>query len=455
MRILLYLLLTLTIISCNRAERKAIDSAQNTNTIDTIQLVNDFNPDFNFYFSYTDSFGDDIDFSKTGTTKRILTETPYFELTQKLINQPFFWLRKGETYHIAGEDNHIPLFCCENDTLTNEVTFFNKLYENKIDLVYFWGHPDWQQVKKELEENIHHLKAKERYEKKLAYLEEQKQKVSPLFYDLCTHLFKIDYLDKLFYSYRRNKNDETIKKILLGQKDSIQYDDLFFSKKYKDFCFMYSDFLFENDSDSSANRRYSIRKDNFSGKIRDYLLFRAIQFGEPDENQLITFYNDCSNEAYKNYIQQERKVKTMLQSANDTLLRPDLSRVGLSDIISKYRGKYIYMDFWASWCAPCRALLPLSLKWKEKYAKDIVFFYASIDENANQWQKAIKEENLDENFCFLISNNSDFVKIHKIKTIPRYMLFDKNGTLIDDNALRPDDRQWSEKIDKIVNTTNQ
>ena len=454
MKTFLYLLLALLFISCNQTGNKNVKEVRYSDTIDTIQLVNDFDPDFDFCFSYTDYFGDNIDLSKIGKAKNVLTETPYFELRQLFVNQPFYWLRKGETYHITGENNRLPIFWCKNETLMNEVTFFNKLYETQIDLNYDWTSPDWQQIKKELDENIHHLKAKERYEKKLAYLEEQKQKVSPLFYDLCTHFFKIDYLDKLFYSYRRNKSDEIVKKILLDQKDSIQHDDLFFSKLYKDFCLTYCYFLFENDSDSSAYRRYSIIKDNFKGKIRDYLLFRTIQFGEPDENQLTTFYNDCLNEAYKDYIKQERRVKAMLQSANDTLFRPDLSRIGLSDILSKYKGKWIYMDFWASWCAPCRALLPLSLKWKEQYAKDIVFIYVSIDENSNQWQKAIKGENLDENYCFLLSKNSDFIITHKIKTIPRYMLFDRNGILIDDNALRPDDSQWSKKIDKIVNTTN-
>jgi len=451
-----YLLTALLIISCNRSERRSTDTdmVQNVNTIDTIQLVNNFDPNFDFFFTYVDSFGDFIDFSKVDTTRKMITEMPYLELTQSLTSEPVFWLRKGESYHIIGESNHIPLFQCATDTSMNEAVFFNKLYENKIDLVYSFFNPDWKQIKKELDENVYSLKAKERYEKKLAYLEEQKQNLSPYFYDLCTHFFKIDYLNKLFYSYHRNENDESIKRILLSQKDSIQYDDLLFSKKYRDFCRIYSLFLSEIKSDSSVNTRYSIIKQNFSGKTRDYLLFETIKSHNPDENQLAMFYFDCNDETYKDYIKQELKAKTMLQSTNDSLLRTNLTIVGLSDLLSNYKGKWIYMDFWASWCAPCRDLFPASLKLKDKYGKDIIFVYISIDENTNQWQKALKYEKLDENHCFLLSKNSDFVKKHKIKSIPRYMLFDKNGILVDDNALRPDDNQWDEKIKMLVNKSS-
>ena len=455
MRSLFYILPLLLIISCNRSEKKNANTVQNENSRDTIiQLVNDFDLNFDFEFTYTDSFRDNIDFSKVDTIKKIITEMPYIELTQLLSNGRIFWLRKGECYHIIGENNHIPIFRCDNDTSMNEATFFNKLYENKIDLVYSPFNPDWQQIKDELDKNVHHLKAKERYEKKLAYLEEQKKNLSSHFYDLCFHFFKIDYLDKLIFFYNRNKNDEFIKQILLSQKDSIQYDNLFFSQKYKDFCSSYSSFLYKIEPDSSASTRESIIKQNFSGKIRDYLLFSIIAHNNPSEKQLNMFYNDCKNEAYKDYIKQELKVKTMLQSSSDTLFRTDLSGVALSDFLSEYRGKWIYVDFWASWCAPCRDLLPASLKLKEKYGKDIVFVYVSIDENSNQWQKALKEERLDENYCFLLSKNSNFIKKYQIQSIPRYMLFDRNGIIVDDNALRPDNSQLDKKMKVLVNQLN-
>ena len=131
----------------------------------------------------------------------------------------------------------------------------------------------------------------------------------------------------------------------------------------------------------------------------------------------------------------------------------DLSQISLEDMLSKYKGKFVYVDIWASWCAPCRKLLPLSHKWQEQFKDDIVFIYISIDENSRLWMNAVDKENLDKNNCYLISERSNFIKEHRIigdRGIPYYMIFDRNGKLIVDNAMRPDDPYFIEKINEIL-----
>jgi hypothetical protein len=88
--------------------------------------------------------------------------------------------------------------------------------------------------------------------------------------------------------------------------------------------------------------------------------------------------------------------------------------------------------------------------WKEKYKRDVVFLYVSTDEIPQEWLSASTAEHLAAESSYLISANSDFVKNEKIKQIPRFMIFDREGKLVDDNAIRVDDKDFEQKMNKII-----
>lgn len=116
--------------------------------------------------------------------------------------------------------------------------------------------------------------------------------------------------------------------------------------------------------------------------------------------------------------------------------------------LSEFKGKVVYIDFWASWCGPCRKEMPYSKELHDKLAKtldekqmkDIVFLYVSIDKTEEPWKNAIKQMELGGIQGFSSADWQDGVgNFFQVASIPRYMIMDRTGEIVDMNARRPSD----------------
>ena len=121
--------------------------------------------------------------------------------------------------------------------------------------------------------------------------------------------------------------------------------------------------------------------------------------------------------------------------------------------LSDLKGKYVYIDVWATWCGPCKREIP-SLKKIEKqfHGKNIEFVSISVDEGRGYkgdaaaayqgWKKMVADKEL--SGIQLMADNgfrSNFIQDYKITGIPRFILLDPEGNIVDANAPRPSNPQ--------------
>jgi thiol-disulfide isomerase/thioredoxin len=124
----------------------------------------------------------------------------------------------------------------------------------------------------------------------------------------------------------------------------------------------------------------------------------------------------------------------------------------LEKLVAENRGKVILIDFWASWCRPCREELPKSIKLHEKLKeKSVVFMYISIDKNKSDWEKASEKEGiyLEKYNLWNVKRDGRFAEF-KINMIPRYMLIDKTGNIVNADVDRPGRSELRKEINKYL-----
>ena len=149
-------------------------------------------------------------------------------------------------------------------------------------------------------------------------------------------------------------------------------------------------------------------------------------------------------------------------TTENNVVSASLSPTSLYDVDKKVfdfkeitaKHKVTYVDFWASWCGPCRGEMPASQQLRETYKdKDVNFVYISLDEEASDWTDANAKFALPSGHSFLIprASESAIPAQFNLNSIPRYLLIDSTGTVVDDNAPRPSESsRIRETLDRML-----
>lgn len=130
---------------------------------------------------------------------------------------------------------------------------------------------------------------------------------------------------------------------------------------------------------------------------------------------------------------------------------PEDKTVGFKSLVGG--GKVAYVDFWATWCVPCRREIPYLEKLVEHYKDNdrVRVISVSIDTNVAAWKKMIAADKPAwEQYNIPNPDDSEGVKYYNITGIPRFMLFDREGKLYQSSASRPSDEATKALIDSLI-----
>ncbi len=109
--------------------------------------------------------------------------------------------------------------------------------------------------------------------------------------------------------------------------------------------------------------------------------------------------------------------------------------------LDDFKGQYVYIDVWATWCSPCKREIPfLEAFEKEYHDKNIAFVSISIDREKDYayWRQMITDKNM-EGIQLIADKDfkSEFIKEYRAMGVPRFILLDPQGNIVDSHAPRP------------------
>lgn len=222
-------------------------------------------------------------------------------------------------------------------------------------------------------------------------------------------------------------------------KDKFKSDDVFFYPNGKTLIGLYADYAAEvNKTENgleflSTDRQKGIYIFNqLSAKVRTYAQFEEMigKYGKYFQYpSLKTKVDALGNKLYN--------ATPGRKAANFSFPDQDGKMVSLSD----FKGKVVLVDVWATFCGPCLALVPTLNKLEADLhdQKDIVFIGVAQDgpRAKTTWLKLIKERQMGGIQLFAGGANNVLAKDYKIKVMPRYLIFDRQGNVVTTEAPLP------------------
>ena len=158
-----------------------------------------------------------------------------------------------------------------------------------------------------------------------------------------------------------------------------------------------------------------------------YVPFLTSYYQDYQDYTVTTSYSDGIRGIYE----EATRFSNSAKAPDFELLNENGTKTKLSD----FRGKIVYLSFWASWCQPCLAEMNKSIANREAVRDtSIVFLYVSVDDTADKWKRGIKNtERFRTNSDFHVygtGRRSEVAKAYRVISLPQYFLIDKEGKFV-------------------------
>jgi thiol-disulfide isomerase/thioredoxin len=411
-----------------------------------------------------------IAFNANDSSKKIIkTDRQIYLLSANL--EIAFIINPGEKISVSSDDENRPLLSIENNQeRTNELSLFYDLDKNIHRPPEALGmlRPGRTHTKKDF---INCDSVLTKWLKNSNTFIENKissKKINPFYGKLCEKYIYYERTSKILASIVGNPE---ARKLLVGTEYQKfkECDDCIAMPNYRIALYYY---IKINSSKNKLTKPlvsdFEFAKQNFNGDTKKNILYSLLFFnmdksfeaGEYSE-RLNYFLKTYPNDTLSNFLKRNYDLKLQAvqltkgnQKNDEALINQNGKLVKWSDILLQNKGKVILVDFWANYCAPCIYQIPYSQKLAHSFEKkDISFIYISFDGSKATWLQALEEHNLkNENNYFRINKaaNSGISAYFKIKQIPTYIIYDKQGHLANIDAPRPDDPKLKDILLKLT-----
>jgi thiol-disulfide isomerase/thioredoxin len=452
------------------------------------------------YISYTDSSNINIDYFPVKDTDTLIIgrdSRKYIEIKHnyRCIDHIYYLIKRGDTVVVSYDTLSYPTLTSKtsnkltylyniNKTFPDRTSCFNTDALNYISSVYYmmlsWRNEKYGNLTDE--EESHYVSFTDAIDSYRKYINS--------FTTAIISLKNTEQMDSEYYNYLKKqlrykelklnykvfaetdrKNSTKRDSFLTAYRKELNDNQLSFIS-YKDFVNSYS--VIESGRDNvkivkagcGICRDFRTIFDNISSeesippKTKQFLLARYLKdiydcFSDVDANDYTGKYLSVTNDT--TYIAKLQSKDTPLSDTDYSGLHLESlngEKLTLKDILNNNRGKVVYIDFWASWCKPCRNAMPFAKKLRETYKnRDIAFIYLALGDKDKPWRDAINKEDLNDgcqNYIVTNSKNSKLLKKLNVKTIPRYLIFDKTGKLYNKKAPGPEGDLIKTELDKIL-----
>ncbi len=458
MKRLLFVLVTLSIISCEKKE-KPVDYAIFSGKIENseggkINVRNseqdikkiDVLEDGTFRDTIQNIEGGYYSFKYGNETSGIYL-LPGYDLNMTIDTKQF-----DETVKYSGKGN------IENNYLVQK--FLNEEELGKVVSFPYLGSLDEKQyvhvVDSTKQLSLNFLNEQKEMDQNLKTLEE-----ASITYGSALKLKQFEPVKRYF-----SKNKDFVKSNEFPDFESdlnLEDEDLLAVNNYKQYLSTYYSAIAakkskKNETDFAIEYIETVSNEVKSPKIKEFLLFQVASNTISYAKDLQKFYDlfmaNSSSEDHKKVITEKYNKLIKLSKGQPSPKFVDYENYkGGTMSLDDLKGKYVYVDVWATWCGPCKREIPfLKTIEKEYHNKNIVFISMSIDKKKDyeKWKKMVKDESLSGVQLFAPNDwNSDFVTNYGITGIPRFILIDTEGNIVDSNAPRPSSPDLKKLFDEL------